>query len=181
MSALRLFFALPAPPEVRARAAQVQAALQGRRAALPSPDGMHLTLAFLGSQDSARVPDLLDLAAAAAEGRAPFALETAGLGGFPRLSAPRVLYLAFREQPALDRLAQALRAQLAQGGIAFDAKPFRPHLTLARMKEPVDLPGLREPGAPIVFEANEIFLYQSVQGARGSEYRGLGSVVLKGS
>lgn len=171
MTALRLFFALPAPDGVRDLAAGIQRQLQGRRAALSSLEGLHLTLAFLGDQDPSRVAALLGLARSAAAGRAPFLLETAGLGLFAR---SRILHLAFRPQPALDALASDLRAGLRGLGIAFDDKPLRPHITLARLKEPVDLARL-VPGPDLAFEAGEVILYRSTLTDRGSRYERLDS------
>jgi 2'-5' RNA ligase len=171
-AALRLFFALPAPEAVRELAARVQAQLP--RAALPALDGLHLTLAFLGDQEPGRVEALLETARRAAAGHAPFLLETAGLGAFGKASAPRLLFLAFRSQPALAALATDLRQGLRALGASFDPKPLRPHLTLARLKEPVTLASL-VPGPDLAFEAREVILYRSTLSPAGSRYESLGS------
>lgn len=170
---LRLFFAIPAPPAVVDLAARAQARLRGLRAALPALEGLHLTLAFLGDQDPSVLEPLSQAAARAAAGRAPFALRTAGLGGFPRLSAPRVLYLAFEPQPALDALATALRQQLAVQRISFDPKPLKAHLTLARLREPPDLTREPAPGPDLTFPVDRFELYRSHLTPHGSIYERL--------
>jgi 2'-5' RNA ligase len=177
MSVVRLFFAVPAP-EARALAEAAQDAISGLRASLPDPEGLHLTLAFLGNQDPGQVEALLALGRAAASRCAPFPLRTAGLGGFPRTGAARLLYLAFEPQPRLDALAAHLREALRASGVAFDARPFRPHLTLARMREPLDASALSLPGPPLEFQVREAILYRSLLLPGGSRYEPLGSCPL---
>jgi len=174
-----LFFALPVPDQVRALAGRLQA--EARRAfgpaRYPEPEGLHITIAFLGPIDPGRGPALLAQAAGAAG--PGFALRTAGTGGFPRPGRARVLWLGFAPQPALDGLAERLREALRAGGAAFDAKPFAPHLTLARFREPVDLGRAAFPGGePLAFDVRELVLFQSVPGPRGNSYRPLGAAAL---
>jgi len=172
-----LFFALSVPDPVRALAGRLQD--EARRslgpARYPELEGLHITLAFLGPTDPARAPALLDLAARAAG--PGFALRTAGSGGFPRPGRARILWLGFAPQPALGSLAERLREALKAGGVAYDDKPFAPHLTLARFREPVDLGRAVFPiQAPVAFELRELGLFQSVPGPRGNSYRTLGSL-----
>ena len=176
-----LFFALPAPAEVRALAARFQEEL--RRCAAPARfpplEGLHITLAFLGQVDPGAVPALMEAARAAAGKVRAFPLRTAGQGGFPRSGQARVLWLGFEPEPALAQLAEELGRSLQAGGIPFDAKPFLPHLTLARFRAPVDLgrlPGLRT--EPVRFPVGRFALYQSVATAQGPRYQELGSVEL---
>ena len=94
-------------------------------------ENYHVTLAFLvdiGEAEARGAMDALDEAAAAA---APIDLVPQGLGTFGR---PRdaTLFLALAPDPALVDLAARLRAALSARGIGFDAKAFRPHVTLAR-------------------------------------------------
>jgi 2'-5' RNA ligase len=176
-----LFFALPVPAGVAAAAGRVQDEL--RRAAgsprLPALADLHVTLAYLGRLDLASAPALLALAAAAGARHAPFPLRTGGLGGFPRLASARVLWLGFAPQPALDALVADLWAALAAAGVGFDGKPFQPHLTLARFREPVAVERVapRAP-EPLDFPVREFSLFQSLQLPAGNRYLRLGSIVL---
>ncbi|HLO65731.1 MAG TPA: RNA 2',3'-cyclic phosphodiesterase [Holophaga sp.] len=176
----RLFFALPLPDAARAQALRAQEAARHLRASFPAAEGLHVTLAFLGDRDGDEVPRLLEAAAAAARGVAPFPLETRGLGGFPRLSAPRVLWMGLAEQPALADLARRLALELATAGAPPDPAPFRPHITLARLRVPADLRDLPFPGPPEAWTADAFHLYESVQAERGSRYLSLGAVPLEG-
>ena len=176
--AATLFFAVAAPAAVRELSGRCQGQLAARLgpARLPALEDLHVTLAFLGPTDPARIPDLAGPAAEAAR-RAPFELRTAGLGGFPRPGRARILWLGFQPGAGLDalgdlaaRLGRALRA--AQ--VPFDRKPFQAHLTVARFREPVDLAaaGLPDP-EPVPFPVRELTLFQSVPTPHGSRYRPL--------
>jgi 2'-5' RNA ligase len=179
--AMTLFFAVPLPAGPQALAGRcrdtARAALgPARYAAL---EGLHITLAFLGRVAADQVPGLVQLAARAA-GRSPgFELRTAGLGGFPGPGRTRILWLGCAPEPALDALAANLRQALAAGGVAFDAKPFRPHITLARFRQPVDLdvlPSLQP--EPAVFPVRGLSLLESVPTPAGMHYRAVAAVPL---
>lgn len=179
--AASLFFAIAAPPEVRAMAVRIQD--EARRtfgpARFPAPEGLHITLAFLGRADAAQVPALLSLAARVAGPSCGFALRAEGTSGFPRPGRTRILWLGFAPQPALGALAERLRAALKAGGVRFDEKPFMPHLTLARFRDPVDLGRAAFPDlASVAFKVAAITLFRSVPGPQGSHYEPLGSAAL---
>lgn len=176
-----LFFAIAAPDEVRSLAGRLQD--EARRSLGPARfaalEGLHITLAFLGPADAAEVPALLGLAGRVAGPSRGFTLRTAGTGGFPRPARTRILWLAFEPQPSLASLAERLRAALTAAQVPFDGKPFLPHLTLARFREPVDLGRAAFPALqPVVFRAGAISLFQSVQEPQGMRYRLLGSAPL---
>jgi 2'-5' RNA ligase len=176
-----LFFALPVPSEMETAAGQVQDEVRRSIGAprVPAPEDLHVTLAYMGRLDFSIVPTLLALAEATASRHARFALRTTGLGGFPKPGAARVLFLGFEPQPALDALVADLWAALAAGRIGFDGKPFHPHLTLARFRDPVAIErvAFSQP-EPRTFEVREFSLFQSVQAQGGNHYRLLGSVPL---
>ena len=97
------------------------------------PEGLHVTLKFLGDVEAERIEAVAAAACAAVVTVAPFPMRARGVGGFPSLKRPRVLWVGI-EAPALARLAAALAAPLAALGFAADDKPFRPHLTLGRVR-----------------------------------------------
>jgi RNA 2',3'-cyclic 3'-phosphodiesterase len=178
-----LFFALSVPTAVEAVAGQVQDEVRRSIGAprLPALDDLHVTLAYLGRLDFSIVRVLLGLAEETAARHDRFALRTTGLGGFPRPGGARILWLGFAPQPALDALVADLWATLQAGRIGFDAKPFHPHLTLARFREPVAIERVAfTPPPPLVFVVREFGLFQSVQVQGGTRYRLLGSVPLGG-
>jgi len=181
VSASPLFFALAAPAEVRALAGRFQDVVRmtSSQARFPDPDGLHLTLAYLGRMAPDQVPALLALAAEAARPCPGFTLRTAAVGGFPRPGRTRILWLGFEPQPALEVLAGRLRAALRSGRVGFDEKPFLAHLTLARFREPVDLGGTAFPVLePCAFAVRGIGLFRSLPGPHGSQYQLLGEAEL---
>lgn len=156
---LRLFFALPLPPALR----ESLATWQGDHPEIEGwsrPEGLHLTLAFLGDRPAEGLPSLEALGAGVAIRHRAFPLATAGLGTFPTGSRARVLWLGLAPTPALAALAADLRRALAEGGEAFDAKPFRAHITLARLRKPRALGPFAAPSAA-AFEADRLVLFES--------------------
>lgn len=106
------------------------------------PESWHLTLGFMGSVPERSVDDLLERLERAAGRRTPFELSLAGGGAFPNVGRAKLLYAAVEgEEAALEelrRLAIGARAASGKAGAPADGSPFRPHLTLARMRHPVE-------------------------------------------
>jgi 2'-5' RNA ligase len=103
------------------------------------PEGVHLTLKFLGDVPTTRVPRIAEAVASACRGGAPFSFDVAGLGCFPNPSRPRVLWVGVEEPTgALARLHKALERELAGIGFAPERRPFKPHLTLGRVRRKVN-------------------------------------------
>lgn len=137
------------------------------------PDHWHLTLQFLGPLAGlAPVVDALT-AAAAESGRFPFRF--GGAGAFPTAKRARVVWIgAAQGHPEAVSLAGAVATALGPVGYEAERRPFRPHLTLARLKVPGDVGAVLAaigPG-PVgpVFTVGEIVLYQSRLSPRGSTY-----------
>lgn len=176
---MRLFFALNLPEAVRAEAATFQSRARTLlRGSWPPPANLHLTLAFLGEQPEDRLPVLRAVGGDVAAGHGAFELRTAGLGGFPRPSHARVLWLGLEAEPSLVALAGRLRKALGEVGIAVDAKPYAPHLTLARFAAPVDITACGAGPRPQAFTVDRLVLYRSHLGAQGARYEALGEFVL---
>jgi 2'-5' RNA ligase len=99
------------------------------------PDHWHLTLKFLGPVPEYGIPEIERHVAERLANSAPFPFVLGGLGGFPRLSKMRVLWVGVREgDRALIDLAHAVHLGCVMAGFPGDKKPFQPHLTLARSK-----------------------------------------------
>lgn len=177
---MRLFVALPLPEAVKA----LLAAEQRRLAAHPglagmrwsTPEQQHLTLVFLGEVDEARLPELARALAAASRRQPLLALATAGLGAFPSARRASVLWCGVAgDTEALaglhDRLTQQLR-----GFYRPEARGFKPHLTLARLRggaqaEAAAAALAQLPAAPVVrWVAREVDLYRSQLSREGARY-----------
>jgi 2'-5' RNA ligase len=100
------------------------------------PASIHLTLKFLGDIAEAQVPAIHRALETAARMEAAFTLTVEGLGVFPDVRAPRVIWVGLTgEGPRLQALAAGVEATVAPLGFPTEARPFAPHLTLARVKE----------------------------------------------
>lgn len=138
MTAFRLFIALPISEEIRERLKELQET--GRGKGLPArwiaPAGIHLTLVFLGWTEpdlQAKVEEAIERVARLTP---PFALDIFGLGVFPRIQAPKVIWVGIEEAPALMALQRRVALEMAELGFELEARPYRPHLTLGRVESP---------------------------------------------
>lgn len=183
----RLFYALPLPPEATAEIAAVVERVRtegvpggGRDVRWVRLDGLHLTLRFLGPTLDDRLEPAIGVLAAAVDGQAPFDVAIGGAGVFPPVGRPRALWLGLRDGATrLSALAGAVDGALVAAGWAPDARPFRPHLTLARSD---GVPAGAAIGARLAevasamevrFRAERIGLYESVTGAGPARYEPL--------
>jgi RNA 2',3'-cyclic 3'-phosphodiesterase len=184
----RVFCAVALPEGVRAAAsahvARLREAFPGVRASWERPEKMHLTLKFLGEIEVGRVEDLKAAAARAAESCRPFELTLSGAGAFPPHGPPRVLWLGIEDLSGdLARLHGRLEEECAAAGFARESRPFRPHLTLARPREPRDARQLaathREADfPPQTFSVSELLIIRSQLGPGGSRYTPISSLRL---
>ncbi len=100
------------------------------------PAGIHLTLAFLGELNDEQLAEAMQASAIAAQNASPFRYRLTQLGAFGSSRQPRVLWMGVDEPTGkLARLHRNLNRELEQRGFTIDARPFSPHLTLARIKE----------------------------------------------
>lgn len=104
------------------------------------PASLHLTLAFLGELDDDTLAAVVALSNDVANMAPPFELALADLGVFGPPAAPRVIWAGVGgEMHRLLALHARLADALAAQGFPREQRPFSPHLTLARLKRPLDL------------------------------------------
>jgi len=182
----RLFVALEPPEPVRRRIAAAAAGLRraaGRAASEVRwvlDENVHLTVQFLGAVPEERVEGVgLALSAAAAAAR-PLSLEVKGAGGFPNARRPRVVWLGLGgDLAALGALAAELGRRLAPLGFPPEARPFSPHLTLGRARDPRGAPGLAGALAGagddegFAWRAAELVLFESHLSPAGPRYEAI--------
>jgi 2'-5' RNA ligase len=139
MDEIRSFIAIELPPEIRLSLARLQNKLKsGSRASVKwvDPDSIHLTLKFLGNVDIALIEKIVSAMEEACRGVRPFSLEISGLGVFPNERRVRVVWVGLTGETAtLGQLQKRLDDALAPLGFRAEARPFTPHLTLARVRE----------------------------------------------
>jgi 2'-5' RNA ligase len=135
----RLFFAVGVSRDVAASLRSISRGLGRAPIAdclrLIDVEQAHFTLRFLGEQSAERQAAALRAGSAAARGAASFDLEFQGLGVFPDERRPHTLWIgAGKGASELAGLAAMLEDELAVEGFMREARPFVPHLTLARVK-----------------------------------------------
>lgn len=137
---LRLFIAVPAPLAVREQARAVMVRLRGAGdVRWVTPDRLHLTLKFLGDCSPDLVPSLTEILEESANIFSAFVVELGDVGAFPNLRKPQTLWLGVERAEALSQLAEQIEQAVGKFGFKREAKAFRPHLTLGRVKSPRDL------------------------------------------
>lgn len=131
---LRAFIAVSPSPEIHERLRRLKADLTAAQAEVRwvRDDGMHNTLKFLGSLNADLVGGLRDALSAAAAPFAPFAIAVGGLGVFPSLSRPRVVWVGLHGAE-LAALAAAVERCIEPLGFPREARPYRQHITLGRV------------------------------------------------
>ena len=136
---IRSFIAIELPEEVRRGLAKLRSELERaehRFVKWVDSEGIHLTLKFLGNIPFRQVTEVTKAIEEAAQGISPFHLEISGLGAFPNLKQPRVLWVGIGgEIDTLLRLQQNIDFALASLGFAKEERSFMPHLTLARIRQ----------------------------------------------
>jgi 2'-5' RNA ligase len=184
---LRLFIAIELSPEVKQGISRLQGDLKQR---LPprvvrwtNPEGIHLTLKFLGDTPESKVSAVAQGVLAAAAGFEPFELRVAGFGCYPNPRRARVLWVGVPDvSKALAGAQRAIDLHMARLDYARETRPFSPHLTLGRVNERVspaerqalaDLLDRTEVGSLGVVPVQEIVLFQSELRPDGAMYTAL--------
>jgi 2'-5' RNA ligase len=100
----------------------------------------HITLVFLGNTPEDSIPLIQDLLVQSFAKVQAFRANLKGMGVFPDSNKPKVLWIGLAGLGELIAAQTGLAASLKQHDFSFDAKPFKPHLTLARIKHSVNRP-----------------------------------------
>lgn len=166
--------ALDIPAEIRTRLTEYmeRARLLAPEARWARVEGLHVTLKFIGHVDDAAAEKIK--ASLRPIKAMPFKVKFADVGFFPNPNAGRVFWAGVDGGDSLPKLASAIDAAMEKVGFPREAKPYHPHLTLARTSSR-PLRGLK----PLLDEATpqfgtmtarEFFLYQSHPQKGGSKY-----------
>jgi 2'-5' RNA ligase len=193
MNTLRAFIAIELPGEILRLMEQVQARL---KAAAPPRgvrwvrvEGIHLTLKFLGQVPTSQVDALTRAMSAAAQSVGPFTVTVGGVGCFPSLKLPRVVWIGVSEPTGgLNSLQRAVEAAISPQGYPPEDRSFQPHLTLGRTARDASPDDVKRLGQ-LVAAANvgtlgqvavsEIALIKSDLKPAGAEYTALQRARLK--
>lgn len=142
---MRLFVAVELAAELKQGLSALADKFMAARADVKWVEGenFHLTLYFLGEVPPDLLPRVQGALSEAGAGVPPFTLKLEGVGAFPSLARPRVIWVGARGGEELLRLQQQVAAGLTPllAG-AQDSRPFSPHITLGRVRSPRNLSAL---------------------------------------
>jgi 2'-5' RNA ligase len=138
-------------------------------------EGLHITLKFFGEVAPERLDVIEEAVRFAGAGTGPFDLRLDGIGAFPSAVRPRVLWVGIDAPPALELLHDRLERGGEAIGFPPEGVPFRPHVTLGRVREGHRLPSgaLEDVGQSVAAEpflGNRLVLYESLLTTQGLRY-----------
>ena len=165
---MRLFTAIQPSPGFQAALEDLQERLRsaGVTGRFREPEGLHMTLAFIGEWPE-------DITEILPPVQMPFSITLSRLGIFPEAN---VLWAGIEPCEELDQLAKKVRHSLADAGVPFDRKSFNPHITLARkpfVPEKTVLSEIKVPKVSMIVD--DVCLYRSDRGKNGMVYTVIGS------
>ncbi len=186
---MRLFVAVQLSPELKEQLAAAQAALKAfsREVRWPRPEQMHLTLKFLGEVTDEQAPAVCEAAGVAAADSRPFDIRLGRCGCFPPGGRVRIVQVAVDEPSgALQDCRDYCEMVFADLGFAPEQRPFKPHLTIGRVREDRTDGRLRRAVLEVtpqtgVQSVTAIHVVQSVLAPSGAQYTNLSSHTLSGT
>jgi 2'-5' RNA ligase len=191
MEQIRSFIAIELPDELKLGLSRLEARLKADKpppVKWVDPQGIHLTLKFLGNITPDRTDQITEAMEAAVQGIPSFHLEVKNLGVFPNLRRVQVVWVGVSgEIDKLNQLQKRIESNLARLDFAPESRPFSPHLTLARLRNQASPPERQRLGQLIAdtkfesiyaFEVNAISLVRSQLTREGAIYSRISSVKL---
>lgn len=184
---MRTFVALNLSAETRAA---LHAAAEPLRAALDHgvswtrEPALHLTLKFLGDRSEEFASRLSAGLRSALRGEPACRIDIGGVGAFPSLGRPRVLWVGIAANPELNGLYERVEAVCAALGAPREPRPFHPHVTLGRVRDGarVAVGALADAAAAVLVRRREsvatVDVMESVLGQGGARYRVVHAVPL---
>jgi RNA 2',3'-cyclic 3'-phosphodiesterase len=177
---MRCFIAIDLPAALRSALQQWQSTCRPHapKARWVRPEGIHLTLQFLGEVPADRVRNVEESLRSLAAFES-FTVQVEGFGFFPDARRPRVFWVGMNVPEALAALQQRVEAATASLGFPAQDRAFMPHLTVARFREPQPQPALqqflsRQPAPSFgSIGVSEFYLFESKLAPQGAQYRRL--------
>ncbi|MDX6443112.1 MAG: 2,3-cyclic 3-phosphodiesterase [Blastocatellia bacterium] len=176
----RLFVAIELPATLRSRLRdhidRLRKAVPDARANWAREENLHLTLKFFGNTLVSSVEALSRAIERASKDVSPFELLVGRCGVFPSRGQPRVLWIGIEEQTdSLGKLFQSLEDECARSGFTREERPFRPHLTVARLRQTHDARRLGDVHKqlgfdPVSLNVRDVCLFKSELRKEGSRY-----------
>lgn len=181
----RLFVAILLPSAIRADLTRATAGLRALEGVRPvRTEQLHLTLRFIGEVNRGlEAPLAREIGAATAE-LPGFPVRLRAAGVFPSHRRARVLWVGVEEAPALAALQRSVEEAVVRVGVAPDPRPFRPHVTVGRIRRPPPPVGLVGAVARVRLEATvdvrRVSLMRSELLSRGARHTEVAACPLAG-
>lgn len=186
----RVFGAIELPAHtrnhVRDHIAELRGLVPEARASWSRESNIHLTLKFVHEIPVELVPKFESALSRAVKGFSPFQIAISGSGVFPHKRDPRVLWIGITDtEQQLAKLHSRLEDESEQEGFTRDERPFRPHLTLARLRNQQGARELSRAHEDLNFayeeiSVSELLLIRSELSNSGSRYTTISKHMLKG-
>ncbi len=194
MERIRTFIAIELDESIKDELTKLQEQLKGKApqgsVRWVRPGGIHLTLKFLGNVPADQIEEIARALQKSCQGFAPFSLSCGGLGCFPNLKRPRVVWVGIQEETGtLAQLHKAIEENVAPLGYPPEKRKFSPHLTLGRVQKRVgsgdrrrlgELVETLEIGTLGQMEVRSVNLMRSDLRPGGAVYTRLAEVKLEG-
>lgn len=185
-AAIRAFFAVDLDGVSRRAASEVARALRaapgGDRVRWVRPEGLHVTLRFLGNIEPGRIQPLVRAVGGQIAGLRPFRIQLGAAHPFPSGRRPHVMVLEVAPAEPLAELAEAVERGVVEAGFDPEPRPFRAHLTLGRLRGR-RFPSTTDAVAPeaAVCDVEEAVLFRSDLHRSGARYTPLERIPLGSS
>jgi len=194
MEQIRGFVAIELNDEIKVKLGETQALLKRKgivdQMRWVRPEAMHITLKFLGDVPVDSIKEIVVAIKQASEGIGPFSLSFGGLGCFPSVSRPNVIWIGmWGDTKTLAQLQGGIEDSFAVLGFPPEKRKYTPHLTLGRVRRHIERRERGRLGGLVQtenidklgeFEVHEVSLMKSVLSAAGAKHSRLAVVRLEG-
>jgi 2'-5' RNA ligase len=175
----RIFIAIKVDPgeTLMKMISAFKSGLSGENIKWTSTDNIHITLVFLGDTEEKQIRIISNILKERCEGSMKFELMIRGTGVFKSINDPRVIWAGIEPSERFTQLYELIKSGLKTAGILPEERPFKPHLTLGRIKHAkqiTDLKKLFEIYGDVEIQkvvVNEVILYESILLQTGPVYK----------
>ncbi|MEJ2696833.1 MAG: RNA 2',3'-cyclic phosphodiesterase [Candidatus Sulfobium sp.] len=186
--ALRCFIAVEIPAPLKELLAETTERLRKSGADIRwvRPENVHLTLKFLGSTEETLVAAISGALSEKLSSYSPFYIKIGGVGCFPDMRRPRVVWVGIEESRELKELARDVDAVTLKFGYGAEERAFSPHLTIGRVRSQKGVSGMIknlenfDTASFGSMEINKVTLMKSELRPAGAEYSGLAEIFIGG-
>ncbi|MDR3578267.1 MAG: RNA 2',3'-cyclic phosphodiesterase [Anaerolineaceae bacterium] len=147
METIRAFIAIELPSSIQKKLGEVINGLKNQSKDVirwVPPHNIHITLKFLGDVSTNNLQILTQIIASEVSRYHPFEIRIGGLGAFPNLRQPRVIWIGVQAPAVLENLQRGIEAETRRMGYVAEERPFSPHLTVGRTSHNANQDDIRQ-------------------------------------